>query len=171
MIVADFLTEVVLDDRVGFIRRDGEIGGGHPVDKIPFEHRGVARDDPAAFLGRELGRVRAGRDQSLDRPFDALLDRRCVRWLGRHVPISAFRASLVTARNCGGLAPQSSQWISETQEAEPCREPGGGPRVSATASPSLVGPSGRTCRTASCDTFASRLDAMCWSLVPVPGWS
>src|SRR3989442_14869639 len=36
MIVAHFLAEVVLNDGMGFWRRYGEIGGGHPVDEIPF---------------------------------------------------------------------------------------------------------------------------------------
>src|SRR3989441_5292529 len=36
IIVAYFSAEVGLNDRVGFWRRYGEIGGGHPVDEIPF---------------------------------------------------------------------------------------------------------------------------------------
>ncbi len=102
MVVADLFQEVAADDRVRLRRRDGEIGGGHPVDEIPFEHCGVARDDPAAFLGRELYRVRARRDQVLDRTFDTLLDRRGARWLGRHVTHLSFPWSLVSVRNCRG---------------------------------------------------------------------
>jgi len=39
MVVANLLEEVVADDRVRLRRRDGEIGGGHPVDEVALEHR------------------------------------------------------------------------------------------------------------------------------------
>src|SRR5881296_3063083 len=51
MTIAHFFPEIVQDDRAGFLRPDGEIGAGHPVNEIPFEHRGVASDDPTPLLG------------------------------------------------------------------------------------------------------------------------
>ena len=54
MTIAHFFVEILEDDRAGLLCRDGEIGAGHPVDKIPFEHRGVTSDDPAPLLGRKM---------------------------------------------------------------------------------------------------------------------
>ena len=70
VIVTHLLEEVVVDDRVGFRRRAREMRGGHPVDEIPLEHRGVARDDPAPFVRGEPGRVGARRQEVLDGAVD-----------------------------------------------------------------------------------------------------
>ena len=84
VVVTDFLAEVVLDDRPGLVGRDGEMGGGHPVDEVPFKHGGVARDERAAFIRNELLRVRKGGDELADRPVDVFLNRRGERSLVGH---------------------------------------------------------------------------------------
>src|SRR5207244_3125324 len=63
---------------------DGEIGGGHPVNKIPFQHRGVASDDPALFVGGKLFSVWARRYEVMDGSVYVFLERRRVRPLGSH---------------------------------------------------------------------------------------
>ena len=84
MVVAHLLEQVVLDDRVGFARRTGEIGGGHPVDEIPFEHRSIASDDPAPFVGGELVGLGERREEILDRAVDVFVEWRGARSFRGH---------------------------------------------------------------------------------------
>ena len=84
MVVAYFFAEVVLNDGMGFQRRDREIGGSHPIDEIPFEDRGVASDDPAPFVGGKLFSVWARRYEVMDCSVYVFLERRRVRPLGSH---------------------------------------------------------------------------------------
>src|SRR5437899_11324539 len=74
MVVPDFFAEIVLDDRVGFLRCNGEIGGGHPINKVPFEHGGVASDDSAAFGRCEVVRVGERRAEGVDYRVELVLD-------------------------------------------------------------------------------------------------
>ena len=74
MILAYFFAEIVLNHRLGFWRRDGEIGGGHPVDEIPFEDRGIASDDPAPFVGGKLFRVWERREEVVNTAVYVFLD-------------------------------------------------------------------------------------------------
>src|SRR5207249_5776548 len=48
-----------------------------PVDEVAFEHGAVARDDPAPFVGSEPFRIRARREEIVDRAVDVFLHRRC----------------------------------------------------------------------------------------------
>src|SRR5207247_149939 len=50
MIVPHLFEEVVLDDRLGLVRGDGEMRGRHPIDEVALEHRGVAGDDATPLL-------------------------------------------------------------------------------------------------------------------------
>jgi len=52
------------------------------VNEVPFEHCGVAGDDPAPFVGRELLRVWERHQQLLACAVDVFLDWRYARSLG-----------------------------------------------------------------------------------------
>src|SRR5438552_3605019 len=84
MVVAHFFAECLLDDLVGLLSHDGEIGGAHPVNKIPFQHRGVASDDPTLFVGGKLLSVWARPYEVIDCSVYVFLERRRVRPLGSH---------------------------------------------------------------------------------------
>src|SRR5436309_1963311 len=101
MIVADLFEEVVLDDRLGVVRRDGEMGRGHPVDEVSLEHGGIAGDDPAALVGREAIGIGERGHEVVDGPLDGVPDRDGERYLvaqhgqssARHPwPVARYRA-------------------------------------------------------------------------------
>src|SRR5437870_5256370 len=58
------------------------MGGRHPVNKIPFEHRRVASDDPASLFGGEVFRVWKRTEEILDRAVYVALEWSCARLFG-----------------------------------------------------------------------------------------
>jgi hypothetical protein len=58
--------EVLEDIRAGFVRAHRKVSPGHPIDEIPFEHRGVSSNNPAPLVAGNLLRIRQPRHQVVD---------------------------------------------------------------------------------------------------------
>ena len=67
--VPHLFVEVLQDDRTRIFGAHREIGSGHPVDEIPFQHGGIPRNDLTPLVGSENGWGSAGMPSIL-------------RWLG-----------------------------------------------------------------------------------------